>query len=90
MNQQSLTVFCHLLTLFKQTKKALIFMNLIGPCENFPCQNGAACTDLSLTDYQCQCPSSFEGRDCETRIISENKLMSNMNYFYRPLITCAL
>ena len=50
---------------------SLFLMTNLGRCESFPCQNGATCTDLGFTDYQCQCSSDYEGPDCEIRITSE-------------------
>ncbi|XP_070207543.1 basement membrane-specific heparan sulfate proteoglycan core protein-like isoform X4 [Littorina saxatilis] len=37
-------------------------------CERDPCKNGGICQDLSTTDYRCQCPEDYTGRNCETEI----------------------
>ena len=36
-------------------------------CEDRPCKNGATCTN-TRTGYQCQCPSEFQGVNCDVRI----------------------
>ena len=64
----------------------LFFISVLtkGPCERTPCQNGAQCTDISLTDYTCQCPFGFDGRNCE------NRIRSKASFFCLELVLCTL
>ncbi|XP_070566542.1 fibropellin-3-like [Ptychodera flava] len=35
-------------------------------CDFSPCKNGGTCTANGLDEYSCNCPSDFEGVNCET------------------------
>ena len=35
-----------------------------SPCDNQPCQNGGKCTDLSTTEYRCDCTEQWQGDIC--------------------------
>ncbi|KAH9504451.1 Basement membrane-specific heparan sulfate proteoglycan core protein, partial [Bulinus truncatus] len=37
-------------------------------CARKPCKNNARCVNRSPTEYFCECPSGFSGRNCEIRI----------------------
>ncbi|XP_053564600.1 protocadherin Fat 3 isoform X2 [Bombina bombina] len=37
-------------------------------CERKPCQNGGSCTSVPSGGYQCNCPSQFIGKNCESEI----------------------
>ena len=38
----------------------------INECDSFPCRNGATCVDLE-NEFECACPTGYEGVFCETR-----------------------
>ena len=37
-------------------------------CASYPCQNGGVCTDGILSQYTCECPVGFDGKNCEQNI----------------------
>ncbi len=38
----------------------------LDECESHPCQNGGTCSQSLLPgNYTCECPSEFEGRNCQ-------------------------
>ena len=42
---------------------AYIFVEMLY-CDFATCQNGGTCKEVQ-NDYQCECQSSYEGRNCE-------------------------
>jgi len=38
---------------------------LESPCISQPCLNGGQCVQTDVSSYQCQCPSGFDGKNCE-------------------------
>lgn len=40
-----------------------------SPCLQYPCENGGTCKEAGNNSYTCQCPESFEGKNCEVEII---------------------
>ena len=43
----------------------------LSPCEDNPCKNGGKCyVDESTYSYECDCPNSHHGLDCEVRNIN--------------------
>ena len=39
---------------------------MFDPCLGDPCQNGGTCTNISSSDYVCNCGQGFTGLNCET------------------------
>ncbi|XP_021706793.1 protein crumbs isoform X1 [Aedes aegypti] len=38
------------------------------PCQSYPCQHGATCTEDSKGDYKCTCAPGYTGTLCETEL----------------------
>ena len=43
----------------------------IGPCESFPCKNGAVCTEDG-SSFSCKCSEDYQGKTCSGRQHSLN------------------
>ena len=41
---------------------------LFDPCALGMCRNGATCTNVNSTVYECQCPTDFTGMNCDVTI----------------------
>jgi hypothetical protein len=51
-----------------------ISLDIIDPCKNNSCQNGAACVREGLADYKCNCASGFGGKMCEMALPSKTMI----------------
>jgi len=66
------------------TVKLLFFsyIDIIDPCSNNSCQNGAACVRSGLANYTCNCTSGFGGAMCAEVLPSTSRFEINSKFIY--------
>ena len=58
----------------------------VDECEEIkPCLHGGTCTN-KIGDYECACPSGYQGKDCEIRVSRDDT--HDRNIFGPEVINC--
>lgn len=59
---------------------------LDGPCQSFPCLNGATCIGLG-DSFQCRCPIRFSGELCEEGLCTVDDCVYACTYVYMSCVS---
>ena len=57
-----------------------------SPCSRRPCRNGGMCQELGGTDYVCQCPADYTGKENNHSSLSVRALLKFHKKIFNPFI----